>query len=108
MPDSPCPPAERLWELLAGGLPDGEQATLVAHLDGCADCQRALEDAAGADPALLAAASDLRRTAYLEEQPLRQVLDTLGTDPELSAVYHRQNRAEWVRSLLRPAAVAGA
>src|SRR5262245_41617639 len=41
-----CPDPARLRGLLDGRLSSDEQADLTAHLDGCPDCQRALEDLA--------------------------------------------------------------
>jgi eukaryotic-like serine/threonine-protein kinase len=40
---APCPPPERLRDLLDGRLPEPEQKQLVRHLDDCAGCQQALE-----------------------------------------------------------------
>jgi WD40 repeat protein len=46
---STCPGPDRLRRLLDGSLPEPEQADLTGHLDGCADCQRALERLAAGD-----------------------------------------------------------
>jgi eukaryotic-like serine/threonine-protein kinase len=106
--DSPCPPADRLRQLLAGETPAAEQAEVIAHLDECAACQRALEDLAGADPALLRAATALQRTQYTDEAPLRRVLDRLGDDITLSRLYGPEGGTATLQSLLRPAASAEA
>ncbi len=46
-----CPGAVRLQDLLDGALPDGEQADLTGHLDGCPRCQQQLETlAVGGQP----------------------------------------------------------
>src|SRR6516225_1506784 len=46
-----CPDAVRLQDLLDGMLPDGEQADLTGHLDGCPSCQQRLETlAVGGQP----------------------------------------------------------
>ena len=46
---TPCPNPEQLGELLAGRLPEEEQATLAEHLDTCESCQKTLEGMAGPD-----------------------------------------------------------
>src|SRR5919201_4973103 len=98
---SPCPPPERLRQLLTGSLPAAEQEELTAHLDDCPTCQRALEEQAGADPALLEAAGALKRTVFAEESTLRRVLDHLGEDAGLTVLYRVDRRPSWVQSLLR-------
>ncbi len=40
---APCPPPERLRDLLDGRLPEPDQRQLVRHLDDCGNCQQALE-----------------------------------------------------------------
>src|SRR5689334_20778922 len=98
---SPCPPAERLRQLLAGDPPTADQAELIAHLGDCPSCQQALEDLAGADPALLRVAHSLQRTRYTDEAPLRRVLDHLGRDATLSRLCASQAGAPGLPSLLR-------
>jgi serine/threonine protein kinase len=105
---SPCPSARDLQDLLAGSLPAARQAEAIVHLDDCGLCQRKLEELAGADPALLAAAEALRRTACANEAPLRRVLDHLKTDAGLSVLQRADDRAALVQSLLRPADAAAA
>ncbi len=54
-----CPDPARLKDLLAGIdgiLSDEERAALVAHLDACESCQRALEESADGGSSLLRAA----------------------------------------------------
>ncbi len=46
---TPCPDPEQLGELLAGRLPEEEQATLAGHLDTCENCRKTLEGMAGGD-----------------------------------------------------------
>src|SRR5437016_4721905 len=99
---TPCPPADRLKRLVAGDLPAAEQAELIAHLDTCRDCQRQLDTLAGADPALLAAAGTMQGGGFAAEAPLRRVLDRLRTEG-FTLTFRPQDRASWVRSLLRPA-----
>jgi WD40 repeat protein len=41
-----CPDSAQLLRLLDGELPQAEQAALTRHLDGCARCQRAVEELA--------------------------------------------------------------
>ncbi len=59
-----CPDPARLKDLIAGidgVLSDDERAALIAHLDGCPDCQCALEDSACAGSSLLRAAGNIQR-----------------------------------------------
>jgi serine/threonine-protein kinase len=97
-----CPSADRLQQLLTEESPAAGQAALIAHLDRCTDCQRTLETLAGANPALLRAASALERTTYVAEAPLRRVLDDLERDANLTIQSRPYHRTAWVRSLLRP------
>ncbi len=97
MSDLPfCPPSERLQQLLASpaGCSAGEQEQLIAHLDQCTVCQRTLETLAGANPVLLAAAQTLRRPLYVEEPPLRRVLDRLGNDADLTILYSKHSQVD--------------
>jgi hypothetical protein len=100
---SSCPSPERLRQLLGPGLSPAEQADLVAHLDGCAECRRALERLTGASPGLLEAAGSLAGTAYFDEAALRRVLAHLEEDPDLTVLYRAGGRPAWVGTLLRPA-----
>src|SRR6516162_6264466 len=99
---SPCPPADRLRQLLAGTTPTAEQDQLIAHLDDCAICQHLLDQLAGASPALLSAAQALPHNTYTLEAPLRRVLDDIEGSNELTLLTPRHQSA-WVQSLLRPA-----
>jgi eukaryotic-like serine/threonine-protein kinase len=100
---SPCPPPDRLRQLLTSELAPPEQEELTAHLDDCPACQRALEEQAGADPALLNAAGALKRTVLAEEPTLRRVLDSLEGGLGLTLLYRADRRPSWVQSVLRPA-----
>jgi WD40 repeat protein/serine/threonine protein kinase len=100
---SPCPPTERLQQLLTGEPSATEQAELIAHLDHCSACQQTLDKLVGADPALLGAASALQVQTYAEEAPLRRVLVDLGSDANPTLPHRPHARAAWVQSLLRPA-----
>jgi serine/threonine protein kinase len=100
---SPCPCERDLQDLLAGTLPAAEQAEAIAHLDDCGPCQRKLEELAGANPALLAAAEALKRTICADEAPLRRVLDHLKADATLTVLRRAEDRAALVQSLLQPA-----
>jgi tRNA A-37 threonylcarbamoyl transferase component Bud32 len=82
--------------------PGADQTELIAHLDRCAACQRTLETLAGADRALLDAASALSRTAYLGEPSLQRLLVDLETDASLTALYHPADRTAGLQALLRP------
>jgi WD40 repeat protein/serine/threonine protein kinase len=105
---SPCPPAERLRQLLIEAPVEDESAELVAHVGACAACQRALDELAGADPALLRAACALHRTEFLEEPCLERVLHDLESDANLTRPHLGPDRTAWLQSLLRPAASAEA
>src|SRR5262249_15024676 len=107
VPD-PCPPAERLRALLDETVPADEQGELIAHVEGCAGCQRALEELAGADQALLTAAGSLRTAATVHGPHLRRALDSINSDSGLDVHCRPSNGAEWVRSLLQPAESPGA
>jgi eukaryotic-like serine/threonine-protein kinase len=99
---SSCPPTERLRRLLHGTPPAPDQTELIAHLDHCALCQRALEELAAVDPALLSAANSLQRTFHPPEAPLRRLLADLEQDSVLAALQTLPSSAAWVRSFLRP------
>ncbi|MBY0522074.1 MAG: protein kinase [Gemmataceae bacterium] len=102
-PASSCPPKERLRELLGTELSDREQGALIAHLDHCAACQQALEELAGADGALVSAASHVLRTTGQEtDGALRRVLDDLRTQVQLTLPGRAGNQTAWVRSFLKP------
>ncbi len=98
-----CPPTDFLRRLLGDAVPAPEQAGLIAHLDACSSCQEKLEKLAGADSAWLDAARDLCRTSYLEEEPLRRMLEHLETDVTLNFHHRPGQRAARVRTLLQPA-----
>ncbi len=99
-----CPSTARLQQLLADALDQAEHTELIAHLGECAACQRALEQLAGADPALLSAARSQQHAAYAEEGPLRRVLDDLNTDVNLTLVHRPPHRTALLQAFLRPAA----
>ncbi|HEX5269745.1 MAG TPA: protein kinase, partial [Gemmataceae bacterium] len=59
-----CPDPARLKDLIAGidgVVPEEERAALVAHLDTCPSCQRALEESACGGSSLLRVASHVQR-----------------------------------------------
>jgi serine/threonine protein kinase len=91
-----------LRQLLAQTGPAAEHAELIAHLDACAACQGALDQLAGAEPPLLAAAGALLTTAYADEAPLRRVLDGLKSNTDLTILYRPRDQAAWVPSGRRP------
>jgi serine/threonine protein kinase len=91
---STCPSASSLERLLAATpssgelpVPSDEQTQLVLHLDHCTVCQRRLDDLAGANPALLEAARALRGNSFVNEAPLRRVIDELGNSVNLLTQY---------------------
>ncbi len=106
---SPCPHPERLRQLLQeeASPPPGagpnlmvesrqqcDQEHLLAHLAGCSLCQITLESLAGANPALLDVARTLRAQGFVEEPPLRRVLDRLGKDVNLTVLYSMHSGLE--------------
>jgi WD40 repeat protein/serine/threonine protein kinase len=104
MATHPSCPSIHLWrQMLAEATPAAEQARLVPHLDECADCQRVLNELAEANPGLLSAVNALQRTAYSEEAPLRQVLDDLVSNLDLTILRHSHAGLPWLRPLHRPA-----
>jgi WD40 repeat protein/tRNA A-37 threonylcarbamoyl transferase component Bud32 len=105
---SSCPPADRLRQLLAEPPTADAQADLVAHVGDCARCQQALEELAGANPALLKAATALPRTEFQEEAPFRRVLDHLESEAGWTQLHPLPDRKALLQALLRPAAALGA
>jgi len=75
-----CPPRDRWAALLHDELPADEQADLDAHLEGCPDCQRILEDCA-AHRDVWAGARKLREQSP-HDFALRTVMERLKTDPD--------------------------
>jgi len=59
-PHESCPEPARLKDLVDGSLADDERTALVAHLDACESCQRALEEMACGGSSLLSAACHVR------------------------------------------------
>src|SRR5215470_10509373 len=47
---TPCPPADQLLGFAAGDLSGEASASVEAHIDGCADCRRALSNAVRGGP----------------------------------------------------------
>ena len=60
LPHESCPEPARLKDLIDGSLPDDERTVLVAHLDACSSCQRALEEQACGGSSVLSAACHIR------------------------------------------------
>lgn len=77
----PCPSSDRWDALLHAELPAGEQAELDNHLEGCPECQRALEECA-ASRDVWAGARQLRRSPSSDEA-LRTVMNRLKGDPAI-------------------------
>ncbi len=81
-----CPGRERLQRLLDGRLPGPDQEALVAHLDGCPNCQRGIEELAAGREAWAATARYLRDGQPEPERALRQLLETPGrVDTDMNA-----------------------
>jgi eukaryotic-like serine/threonine-protein kinase len=85
-----CPDRSQLREHLEGSLAAGEQARMIAHLDGCEACRRALEGLASGDGVLLAVAREVGQETPATDLGLAPVVlgygaeDTnqgRGTDP---------------------------
>ncbi len=84
---SSCPPPDRLRQVLDDSLPPEELTRLLAHLNTCADCQRALDLLAGATEELLGAARGVGRRPRPEEDSLRALLQHLKQDSRATALY---------------------
>src|SRR5687767_2538218 len=96
-----CPDPDTLRGLIDQSLPDGEQAEVTAHLDGCTSCQVRIEQMAVGDSNVLtvarAAATDaspdgtsafwpaVKRVEREIETPARS-LSATQADPTLDAV----------------------
>jgi hypothetical protein len=94
-----CPSASRLQQLLTGTPAEEEHTLLLDHLATCVVCQDKLDQLAGADPALLSAATASRLNVYAQEPPLRRVLDALGNSSGLTTLYLPHGKLEWWQSL---------
>jgi eukaryotic-like serine/threonine-protein kinase len=94
---SSCPPTDRLRRLAEDHLPAEEAAKLVAHLDGCALCQRRLETLAGNT-----IPSNPSTPTHQGEAPLQEVLRALKSDAEPKAP-PPYCAVDWLRSFLGPA-----
>jgi serine/threonine protein kinase/WD40 repeat protein len=105
---SPCPPVERLRQLLSGNPPGDDEADLIAHLDNCPGCQRTLEQLTGATADLLRAAQGAGRTECLDGDQLRRVLHELESTTALTMPYRPRDLTQWLQSLLQPAESPGA
>src|SRR5262245_22615519 len=77
-PVTGCPDRSRLRDHLDGALREGEQAELIAHLDQCEACRRAIEELAAGDGTLLALAREAGRDSMASIPPYRDA----GTRPE--------------------------
>src|SRR5262245_16882731 len=93
---SSFPPPQRLQPLLHRAPAAPDQAELIAHLDHCTPCQRALDELAGADPGLLEAVNSLQRTLHGRDARLRHVLADLEKDPALTGLHTLPSSARWV------------
>src|SRR5438128_124402 len=94
----PCPAPEQLQQLIDADTPD-EAPT--AHVGHCPACQRRLEQLAGANPDLLAAASGLRHNVHLDEPQRRRVLEDLEADSTLTVPAATGTHFAWLRSILQ-------
>lgn len=78
-PNDSCPNSERLRGLLDETLPADEQALLQAHIDHCADCQKALEKLVAGSVSWESAVEHLRDAA----------IEQSGEDPLLAEAVER-------------------
>ncbi len=97
-----CPSASSLRRLLTETPAAVDQAALVGHLENCSSCQHQLDKLAGANPVLLEAARALQRNTFVNEPPLRRVLDDLGSDANLVTLYRSSESGVWRSSPPRP------
>jgi WD40 repeat protein/tRNA A-37 threonylcarbamoyl transferase component Bud32 len=79
IPTASCPDATRLAAHLNGRLSPDEQSALVAHLDACGACQRALEELAVGDSGLLGTARQVGQEPPDYGAAFRDVLEGLRT-----------------------------
>jgi serine/threonine protein kinase len=101
MSNTPCPPPDRLRQLL-DGLPSApEQTELELHLEDCADCRQVLEALAAGDTGLVTVAAEIR-AAGAPEPALDHLLTVLQTDSPESIAERPVGREEWVISFLGP------
>ncbi|MFP2912024.1 protein kinase domain-containing protein, partial [Pyxidicoccus sp. 3LFB2] len=102
-----CPPETTLSDLLAGLLPEDQRSDVLAHLEGCTGCQRALA-AAGDDPT----ASQVEVSAPAAPVPLQRgatlgryvVLERIGAGAMgvVYAAYDPQLDRQVALKVLRP------
>src|SRR5262245_35744399 len=78
----PCPSPERWRALLHNDLPPAEQIDLNGHLEACPDCQRTLEECAARRASWADAPRYLGQPGPTREQPLRDLIDRLKSDPD--------------------------
>ncbi|QEH34478.1 Serine/threonine-protein kinase PrkC [Aquisphaera giovannonii] len=71
-----CPPEADLRRLVAGTLPEGRQAALAGHLDGCEGCRARLDALAGGDE-LPGRMEALRRPAVADAPGLERIIGAL-------------------------------
>src|SRR5262245_37660044 len=78
MSRSRCPDAGRLQALLQGHLSHQDQASVCAHLEGCAACQNRLEALVASGPFWSQAARHLARGPAGSETALGRLLSRLA------------------------------
>ncbi|HEV3235521.1 MAG TPA: serine/threonine-protein kinase [Gemmataceae bacterium] len=104
----PCPPADRLRELLSGQDPSFEQRELIEHVGHCTSCQQILDELAGANPGLLDAVHASKHLGFEKEAPLRQILSNIENNSTLNDLSELHDRSIWVQSFLKPPQLKGA
>jgi eukaryotic-like serine/threonine-protein kinase len=104
----PCPPADRLRELLGVPHSSFEQSELIDHLSTCTSCQQTLEQLAGANPDLLSAVHASKHQGFENEAPLRQILSNIENNSTLNGPREFRDRSTWIQSFLKPPQIQGA
>src|SRR5688572_15261658 len=73
-----CPDETTLSDFLGGHLPEAPRARVLAHVEGCAHCQRAVAAAASSRPAPFASGEDGTELAAGATLSRYVVLERLG------------------------------
>jgi serine/threonine protein kinase len=102
-----CPDASLLAQLLAGTLPQNEQALVADHLQTCERCQREIERQAAGTATWDALARELRSLSKPPPPPLAAAMDALKTQARKEEPVLAQVSPDLPRGFLAPAHAAG-
>ena len=79
-PQAVCPDTAAWQSLLAGKLPEVEQAELNRHLEACSACQRTVENLAAGSESWSELATLLPPTEQSQERALKRVVAGMKAD----------------------------